>query len=683
MASISFLIGIGLGLVGATLLTIKSLLSFSRTGPQIKAEIWKKYRLYSVFAMLRLVVWVFVVITWLAWVGGFTYGVWCSVNGWNLGWVGVLCAEVTVVVLVISLQFCKHLLHIPSSIVMSSNYMPSRFYRLRRYLSVTILRWVELFLWLVVLLPLLMKLFVPGLSLAETDWAEWSVFGLLLVPYLFSVWPEWVPHQKSSQVSGHLPNIVMIGCDTLRVDRFGVTGHHRDTSPFIDALIKRGRMFVNCYTPQARTAPSLLSFLTGLWPHHHGIRTNFASSKDLDENITTLPSLLSDHGYETVAVSDWAGSDLGKFKLGFDECDLPSDQWNLKYLIRQGPKDIRLFLSLFTHNRFGRFFLPEIYYLAGVPLTAHLGQRARSKISCLTGKDKPFFLDLFMATAHPPFGSEYPYYSRYSDPEYSGESKFAMARLVDPFDIIRSQREPKEAFDLDQINDLYDACVRRFDDEVRDIVHHLRACGIENNTVLVIYSDHGMELFEHDTWGQGNSAVGEASPRVPLVIVDPRNGYSGLDSRVVRTVDLFPTICDLCGIDQPSAMDGVSLKPYLDDEQLDYDLAAYSETGDWLVKPPGQQSKHQAYPGVLDLLDVSEDSGEITIKKDCLDLVNQARDRMIRRGKWKLVYFPLVNGVEYALYDLEQDPGCCHDVANLHLDVVSDLKRELLDWIGQ
>ncbi|MCF6239526.1 MAG: sulfatase-like hydrolase/transferase, partial [Candidatus Marinimicrobia bacterium] len=316
-------------------------------------------------------------------------------------------------------------------------------------------------------------------------------------------------------------------------------------------------------------------------------------------------------------------------------------------------------------------------------LTAHLGQRARSKISCLAGKDKPFFLDLFMATAHPPFGSEYPYYSRYSDPEYSGESKFAMARLVDPFDIIRSQREPKEAFDLDQINDLYDACVRRFDDEVRDIVHHLRACGIENNTILVIYSDHGMELFEHDTWGQGNSAVGEASPRVPLVIVDPRNGYSGLDSRVVRTVDLFPTICDLCGIDQPSAMDGVSLKPYLDDEQLDYDLAAYSETGDWLVKPPGQQSKHQAYPGVLDLLDVSEDSGEITIKKDCLDLVNQARDRMIRRGKWKLVYFPLVNGVEYALYDLEQDPGCCHDVANLHLDVVSDLKRELLDWIGQ
>ena len=79
MGGTSLLTGLGLSMVCAVLLTIKSLLSFSRAGPQIKAGIWKKYRLYSVYAMLRLVVWVFVVITWITWVGGFAYGAWCGV----------------------------------------------------------------------------------------------------------------------------------------------------------------------------------------------------------------------------------------------------------------------------------------------------------------------------------------------------------------------------------------------------------------------------------------------------------------------------------------------------------------------------------------------------------------------------------------------------------------------------
>jgi len=250
---------------------------------------------------------------------------------------------------------------------------------------------------------------------------------------------------------------------------------------------------------------------------------------------------------------------MGKFNLGFQRLDLPEDQWNIKYLIRQGPKDLRLFLSLFTHNRFGKRFLPELYYLAGVPLTREVGRDARAQITDLSSGNRPFFLNVFMATTHPPFGSEYPYYTLFSDPEYSGESKFVMARLTDPFEIIRRQGDSRKEFDLDQILNLYDGCVKCFDDEVARILAHIEACGLRQSTIVVIYSDHGMEFFEHETWGQGNSAVGDFSARIPLIIRDPRVTASVVERQIVRSVDIAPTLLELAGLAIPETMEGVSL----------------------------------------------------------------------------------------------------------------------------
>ena len=284
-------------------------------------------------------------------------------------------------------------------------------------------------------------------------------------------------------------------------------------------------------------------------------------------------------------------------------------------MIRQGPKDIRLFLSLFTHNRFGKHFLPELYYLAGVPLTSLVGRDARALISQFAAQDAPFFLNVFMSTTHPPFGSEHPYYTLWADREYAGESKFVMARLTDPWEIIRRQGDTKKDFDLDQIIDLYDGCVKNFDDEVKRIVEHLEACGQRENTIIVIYSDHGMEFFEHDTWGQGNSVRGDFSARVPLVIAHP--GLKGREpcSYVVRTVDVAPTLLELAGIAPPVVMDGVSLVPYLNGEATDLNLAAFNETGIWFTDLPGMPGDHLRYPDLLELLEVPDKlSGTLAIK---------------------------------------------------------------------
>lgn len=675
--------GLILGISIGSLLLLKSLLDFSHTGPVIRDEILRHYRWYSVFSLLRLTSWSVLIITWLAWIGGALYIAFNISMGTSLNLVSVLIASLVWVVAICSLQFSSHLLYIPSSLMMSSNYKMTRFYKLWSCLTVTRLRWARLILYTIgtyILVSGMMALFI------QQDWESLvylSVVSLiLLMPWFYAIFPEINFCVSGSKNETGKFNILMIGSDTLRVDRFGATGYPRGTTPFLDAIAKQGKLFVNCYTPIARTAPSVASLLTGVWPQKHGIRTNFSSKGSFRPVCTSLPRILSDNGYETIAISDWSGSDFEKYDFGFHRVDAPQDQWNLKYLIRQGPKDMRLFLSLFTHNRFGKTFLPEIYYLAGIPLTRKLGKAARSWLSRFARNGKPFFLNIFMATTHPPFGSEYPYYTRLSDVDYRGESKFAMSRLVDPFDIIRSQKEPREAFDLDQITDLYDGCVRRFDDEVRHIMHHLRKCGLDNNTIVVIYSDHGMELFEHNTWGQGNSALGEASPRVPMMIICPGRTSSGIDHRVVRTVDLMPTLLDLCDIDQAPDIDGVSLAPYLSDLDLNMDLPAYFETGVWLARPPGQHNDHITYPEILELLDVPDRAvGTLVIKPEFQDIINEARDRMVRKGNWKLVRIPLHNDVIYQLFNLKSDPGCHNNVSGQYPEELARLKHCLSVWL--
>jgi arylsulfatase A-like enzyme len=491
------------------------------------------------------------------------------------------------------------------------------------------------------------------------------------------------PRRRPQRKPGAPPNILMIGSDTLRADRLGVLGYQRTLTPHIDALAAHSTLFSRCYVPCARTAPSLISMLTGTWPHTHGVRDNFVDDAHTQLPVEALPTLLKRAGYRTAAISDWCGADMGKFSFGFDYTDLPDDQWNLKYLIRQGPKDLRLFVSLFTHNRLGRLFLPELYYLGGVPMTRALGSRARRLVSRLAESAQPFFMNVFYSTTHPPFASEWPWYTHCADPAYTGESKFAMAKLSDPFDIIRRQGAPREEFDLDQIIDLYDGCVAQFDDEVGKILAHLDACGLADNTIVVVYSDHGMEFFEHDTWGQGNSAIGDFSARIPLLIRDPQRSRGKRIDSVVRSIDLAPTLLDLAGCLPAAQMEGVSLAPHIDAQSAPPELDAFNETGIWINDIPGLPITHLRYPDLLELLEIPDrDNGSFAIKPQYHEIILAAKDRMLCNGRWKLTYQPLHDGCRLMLFNLENDPTCRHDVLADHRELADALWERLARWIA-
>lgn len=671
---------LGVAALAALALLLKSILDFSQTGPGLHHEYLRRYRGYVALTLLRLAAWAFGFFFVMAAFGSLLYHAAYICAGAQGGPIGSVVAAGAAIALLTGLQFLVLLLHNPGLIVASMHYRPSRLYPLWRRLSVVRLAGLRVALLAAALA--LLGCAAHALWLTGATAAVWALLGLAACAGCAIAWCTWEPEARpvpGVRVDG-APNVLMIGSDTLRADRLDEA---RGLTPNIARLRARGTLFRHCYVPCARTAPSLISLLTGTWPTTHGVRDNFVSDAETHLGVRGLPALLGAAGYASAAVSDWCGADMGKFDFGFDHLELPDDQWNLKYLIRQGPKDLRLFLSLFTHNRLGRILLPEIHYLGGVPLSSQLGRRTRWLLGALARRPGPFFINAFFSTTHPPFASEYPWYTRYADPGYGGESKFAMARLTDPFDIIRRQAEPREEFDLEQILQLYDGCVAQFDDEVGRVMDYLERCGLAANTIVVLYSDHGMDFFEHGTWGQGNSALSDSSARIPLLIVDPRRRGGQTVDATVRSIDVAPTLLALCGRPPSAAMDGVSLIDMLDGA-VSAPLVAYNETGIWISDIPGMAPQHLRYPGIIELLDIPNPiSGTLALKEEQRARIVAAKDRFVVRGSWKLVYQPMETGYELRLFDTVADPECTRDLAARHPDVREELWNELRYFLAQ
>lgn len=675
-------VGAVVAAVFTSLVFVKSLTDFTRTGPQMTDEVLGHYRLYLAWSLARLVFYAFLITSFLGGVGVLAYALGIVMAGAAFDPVACAAAALAGIVVLSARQFVRTLLQSPGVIAASFLYSPSRLLPLWERLSPRRLRLLDAALFGA------LGLWLAAGTAALAAGGAWTGLAVTLALVALGVVVPWLagngrePAPVRQARKPQRPNILMIGSDTLRADRLNGAGYRRNLTPTLDRLAQRATYLTDCYVPCARTAPSVVSMLTGTWPHTHRVRDTFVTPEQTRLPIPALPKMLREAGYQSAIVCDWAGSDAEKFDFGFDHADMPTDQWNIKYLLRQGPKDLRLFLSLFTQGRFGKTFLPEVYYLGGIPLTEEIGLDTRRMIARLARKDEPFFIMSFMATTHPPFTSKYPYYQMFSDPAYRGESKFIMAKLRDPWEIIRRQGEPKSEFDLEQIIDLYDGCVKNFDDEVARVLHYLEVSGLADNTIVVVFSDHGFEFFEHETWGQGNTAVGDFSARVPIIVADPRHPVPRKVADVVRTVDLAPTLLELAGLPVPPTVEGVSLAPLVRGERLAQDLPAFYETGVWLTDLPGTPDDHIRYPHLPELLEIPDKAnGMISLKEKYLPVVVAAKDRMVRVGHWKLSYQPLNSGALYKLFNIDDDPDCQHDVLARHPEVGARLRAILEAWL--
>jgi hypothetical protein len=129
-------------------------------------------------------------------------------------------------------------------------------------------------------------------------------------------------------------------------------------------------------------------------------------------------------------------------------------------------------------------------------------------------------------------------------------------------------------------------------------------------------------------------------------------------------------------------MDGVSLAASLTQPALCPELDAYYETGIWVTAIPGLPENHLRYPDLLELMEVPDhDSGTLGLKLRYHEIIMTAKDRMIRRGPWKLVSQPLAGEVRTMLFNVDEDPGCTRNCSAEFPEISARLGRAL-PWIG-
>jgi arylsulfatase A-like enzyme len=488
--------------------------------------------------------------------------------------------------------------------------------------------------------------------------------------------PSPSPSIAPSTGPARRPNILLLAADSLRADRIDPR-----VAPTLSRLAARGTRFDRAYVSLPRTFPSWVTILTGRHAHHHGIRSMFPTWDDRAKDFDALPQRLARAGYTTGVVSDYAGDIFGRIDLGFGRVDTPS--FDFRQLVRQRALERETPLLPLLHSQLGRRLFPVMRERSDAADPMLLAEDAAAALSAMKREDRPFFLTVFFSTAHFPYAAPAPYYAKYTEPAYRGRHKYHKPAGLG------GEAAPDEA-DVRQIRALYDGAVTAVDDATARVLHTLEATGLAGDTIVVVTADHGETLYDHGHGqGHGDHLFGDEGTHVPLVIYDPRVARTGTAlaglrrDRVVRDVDLAPTLYELAGVAPPPDLDGRSLAPALQGQPIEPRFA-YAETELWFTEEiPGLDPElRMPYPGIMALTELdSRHHAEIVMRRDMDPVTRMARHRMIRDEQWKLVYVPTRKGVKYMLFDTRADPAESRDVAAEHAGEVARLRAELWAWM--
>jgi len=362
------------------------------------------------------------------------------------------------------------------------------------------------------------------------------------------------------------PNVLLITIDDLNDWVGHLNGHQRVKTPHMDALASRGVAFTNAHVQAAICNPSRTSFLTGLRPTTTGVYALGPWFRTVEgyEDYVTLPQYFEQHGYHTLTTG----------KVYHDA--YPPEEFR-----RDGPE--------FTTWGFkGGFFpRPEVAF---VPETGHplvdwgvFPERdeqqddwkvAEWAISQLKNppKDKPFFLSVGFRHPHVPLFASQPWFDLYP----KDEILLPAVRTDDRDDIPDfawflhwELPEPRLAW-LEMHHQwkpkvrAYLASVSFVDMLVGLVLNTLEEQGLEENTIVVVLSDHGYHLGEKNITGK--NSLWHESTRVPFIFAGPGVTEQGKTSfEAVELLDLYPTLNDLAGLPLKEGLEGGSLKPLLQD----------------------------------------------------------------------------------------------------------------------
>jgi arylsulfatase A-like enzyme len=322
------------------------------------------------------------------------------------------------------------------------------------------------------------------------------------------------------------PNVLLIVLDTVRADRMSSYGYGRQTTPELDAFAAEGIRFSNFYSTSSWTVPSHASIFTGLYPIQHGATQENLS---LSNRFGTLAETLDNAGYQTFAASQNPYvSDTVNLAQGFTEFAALWRKWiDPDGTIREAAKEQHLVNEAFEQ------------YLATAP------------------GDRPFFAFLNYIDAHLPTAPPEPFLSDFLRAGVDRDHALEVGRKRwSRYYVGMSASQ----HDFEVLSDLYDAEMAYMSFTLDKLFASLRRDGRFDNTLIIVTSDHGEQLGDHDHLGH-SFALYNTTVQVPLIMRLPMNKEGGrVDDRMGQLVDLFPTILEATGVSyDESVVQGLNL----------------------------------------------------------------------------------------------------------------------------
>ncbi len=366
-------------------------------------------------------------------------------------------------------------------------------------------------------------------------------------------------------------NVLFILVDDLRPN-IKCYGDSVAITPNIDKLASRGVLFQKAYCQQAVCNPSRASLLTGLRPDDTEVTNLQAHFRTKCPDIITLPQWFKNNGYYTIGIGKTThGTKATADKISWTkEISANSNTYVLSENQVQRGKGISTEMADISDEMYSD------------------GKIAENAISVIREAQQikaPFFVAVGFRKPHAPFNAPKKYWDLYDrsafEVRYRNRPTGSPDMAFHQWQELRGYKDVPDSgpLSVDKEKELlhaYYACISYVDAQVGKILRELEQTGLDDNTIIVLWGDHGYHLGEQDLWCKSTNF--ELDVRVPLLIVDPRAKGNGLHTdAVVETVDIYPTLNELCGIVANHKLSGVSLAPLLNTPKMKWDKLAFSQ----------------------------------------------------------------------------------------------------------
>jgi iduronate 2-sulfatase len=393
------------------------------------------------------------------------------------------------------------------------------------------------------------------------------------------------------------PNVLFIAVDDLRPE-LGCYGSPIAQTPSLDKLAGQGLLFNRAYCQEAICRPSRASLMTGTRPETTGLFHNYVSLRELQPDVLTLPQHFIANGYETAYAGkifhqgdtdeekSWSRDRVKKIEglkkpVGYA---LPENQKLRK-------ENMERMIAKYGQAAKRGLGSGPAYECADVEDHVYVdGFNTRLAIETMkemvADEDKPFFLAMGYKLPHLNWIAPKKYWDMYDPAEVpmatqtEGPEGGAAMGLHASFELRTRAGIPKigplGSELATTLKHAYLASVSYVDAQIGLLINALEEAGVRDNTIIIVWSDHGWHLGDMGVWGKATNY--EIATRVPMMIWTPDMKARGVKTdALVELVDMYPTLCELAGIPLPSHLEGHSFVPLLDEPEKSWKKVAFSQ----------------------------------------------------------------------------------------------------------